>query len=220
LTVRFTLDGRGHECLLAHVDDRWLGSVEARLLGRRVPLTRALSEIPVPGSARVGQTLLTARSLDSLRAGDVLLHVLSPALSGWFDSPARPIGLYALWGVSGTRQFGARATLDGIRLVLDSDPHMTQDALRPDALPSDDGTAPIDSLQLPVSIELETITLPLVQLSALRAGYVLELPASVRDARVRLMSYGQQIGSGELVTVGEQLGVRIIRMAGIHDPVQ
>jgi type III secretion protein Q len=80
----------------------------------------------------------------------------------------------------------------------------------------DVGTS-IDELDLPVRFEIETVTLPLVQLSALRAGYVLELPGTLRDARVRLVSYGQLIGVGELVSVGEQLGVRVIEMFGSHD---
>jgi type III secretion protein Q len=220
LTVRFAHEGRSHECLLVDIDAGWLALIDEQLANLRVPLTRALSEIPVAGSALLGETRLAVHTLESLRPGDVLLRAVSPALAGWFDVPARPLSLLALWGVSGARRFAARATLDNTRLVLDSDPFMTQDAYRPDALPVADETASIDTLQLPVSIEIETVTLPLMQLSALRAGYVLELPATVRDARVRLMSYGQMIGSGELVSVGDQLGVRIIQMSGTHDPVQ
>jgi type III secretion protein Q len=100
---------------------------------------------------------------------------------------------------------------------------MTQENSRTDAT-LDGGDLPvaasIDDLELPVRFEIETITLPLVQLSALRSGYVLELPGTVRDARVRLLAYGQVIGTGELVTVGEHLGVRIVHMANGHDSVQ
>ncbi|WP_181885562.1 type III secretion system cytoplasmic ring protein SctQ [Trinickia dinghuensis] len=220
LAIRFAHDGRDHECLVADAAPHWLALVDERLADLHVPLSRALSEIPVPGCARLGTPVLAVHTLESLRPGDVLLRVLDPALSGWFAPPARPLELHVLWGLGGARQLGVRATLDGTRLVLDSDPLMTQDTFRPDTLPSTDDAASIDSLQLPVSIEIETVTLPLVQLSALRAGYVLELPVTVRDARVRLMSYGQMIGSGELVSVGDQLGVRIIQMSGTHDSVQ
>lgn len=85
------------------------------------------------------------------------------------------------------------------------------DTLSP-AEPSDP-PLPIGELDLPVKIEIDTVSLPVAQLSALRAGYVLELPVPVRDAQVKLVSYGQVIAYGELVAVGEHIGVRIIRIA-------
>jgi type III secretion protein Q len=42
----------------------------------------------------------------------------------------------------------------------------------------------------------------------------------VADAQLRLVAHGQTIGYGELVTVGEHLGIRIIRMAHRHGPIQ
>ena len=39
-------------------------------------------------------------------------------------------------------------------------------------------------------------------------------------AQLRLVAHGQTIGYGELVTVGEHLGIRIIRMAHRHGPIQ
>lgn len=218
MTVRFTHAGHGHECWFGEVHGDWLALVDAQLAARRVPLSPTLSEVLVPGCARLGETVLAVRTLESLRAGDLLMRAVDPALSAWFDTPARPVPLSALWGLPGERQLRARATLDGTRLTLEMDPFMTQDAHRP--TPGAEETTSIDELQLPVAIEIETVTLPLVQLSALRAGYVLELPAPVREARVRLMAYGQMIGSGELVSVGDQLGVRIIQMAGADGSVQ
>lgn len=70
----------------------------------------------------------------------------------------------------------------------------------------------IGELDLPVKVEIDTVSLPVAQLSALRAGYVLQMPVLVRDAQVRLVSYGQTVAYGELVAVGEHLGVRIVRV--------
>ena len=83
------------------------------------------------------------------------------------------------------------------------------------------GEAPvaIGELDLPVKIEIDTVALPVAQLSALRAGYVLELPVPVREAQVRLVSYGQMIALGELVAVGDHIGVRIVRMCNQSVPV-
>jgi len=77
----------------------------------------------------------------------------------------------------------------------------------------------INELNLPVKFELDTVSLPVVQLSALRPGYVVELPVTVNAARIRLTAYGQMIGLGELVTVGEHLGVRVLQIAHGNGPV-
>jgi type III secretion protein Q len=96
--------------------------------------------------------------------------------------------------------------------------HETQDHDTPSA----SGDEPIDigELNLPVKFELDTVQMPVVQLSALRPGYVVELPVPIIDARIRLTSYGQTIGTGELVTVGDQLGVRVLQMMHGNGSVQ
>lgn len=96
-----------------------------------------------------------------------------------------------------------------------------QDADRPGDSPerSVSSTA-IGELELPLQFEIDTVALPLAQIAALRPGYVLELQVPVRDARIRLVTHGQTIGHGELVALGEHLGIRILRMAHSDEPVQ
>ena len=79
--------------------------------------------------------------------------------------------------------------------------------------------APLDIglLDLPVQFEIDSVALPLAQLAALRPGYVIELAAPVLDTPVRLVTHGQTVGYGEIVCVGEHLGVRITRMAYAGD---
>jgi type III secretion protein Q len=76
----------------------------------------------------------------------------------------------------------------------------------------------VSELDVPVQLEIDTVALTVSQLSAMRPGYVLGLPTLAADAQVKLIAHGQTIGHGELVMVGEQLGVRIIRMAHGDDP--
>lgn len=80
-------------------------------------------------------------------------------------------------------------------------------------------TPPFDigELDLPVQFEIDTLALPLSQLAALRRGYVIELDTPVADARIKLVAHGQTIGHGELVSVGEHLGIRITGMAYASD---
>jgi type III secretion protein Q len=49
---------------------------------------------------------------------------------------------------------------------------------------------------------------------------VLELQTPVAAAQLKLVTHGQTIGIGELVTVGEHLGVRILKMAHGDDSIQ
>ncbi len=78
----------------------------------------------------------------------------------------------------------------------------------------------VGELELPVQFEIDTVSLPIEQLSVLEPGYVIELPVAVADAQLRLVVHAQTVGYGELVAVGEHLGVRIIRMAHRHGTVQ
>lgn len=80
-------------------------------------------------------------------------------------------------------------------------------------------TSPLDigELDLPVQFEIDTLALPLSQVAALRRGYVIELGTPVTDARIKLVAHGQTIGHGELVSVGEHLGIRITGMAYASD---
>jgi type III secretion protein Q len=77
----------------------------------------------------------------------------------------------------------------------------------------------ISQLDLPLKLEIDTVSMPVAQLSALRAGYVLELPTALPDARIRLVTYGQTIGFGELVSVGDHLGVRLVQLSHSHGSV-
>jgi type III secretion protein Q len=74
--------------------------------------------------------------------------------------------------------------------------------------------ARLDQIELPLELTLPAPTLSLVELAALAPGDVVTLPLSTADASVRLSVNGQTLGLGELVAVGSQLGVRIVRLAG------
>lgn len=217
LTVRCVCNGQRYECRIGEVEHSWLDLVDTQIALQRLPLRTRVGEIPVPAYLVIGEKQLAIRTLRRLRPGDVVLRVTPAALLA-LDGAAAADDLELRWGPAGTHLLVARTTLDGRNLVLNTDPTMTYRNDRPEFGTTDaDANTSIDELDLPVKFEIETVTLPLMQLSALRAGYVLELPTTLRDARVRLVSYGQLIGIGEMVTVGEQLGVRVIEMFGSHD---
>jgi type III secretion protein Q len=70
----------------------------------------------------------------------------------------------------------------------------------------------IGALNIPVSFEIDSARVALDDLAAFDAGSVITLDAPVQDALVRLVCFGQVVGTGRLVAVGDCLGVRIERM--------
>ena len=76
--------------------------------------------------------------------------------------------------------------------------------------------AVLDDLQLPVSFELDTARISLAELARMQPGYAIELEVPLMEAMVRLVCHGQTVGAGQLMAIGDQLGVRITRM-GLRD---
>jgi type III secretion protein Q len=197
----------------------------------------------VPGRLIVGMKAIAVDTLSALEPGDVLLRGVFPSfdatlLSGAEPSPETRPRAVAAWGTPGLTRLYAAVEIDGHSLVIVKEPNMSEelDPVSADAGlatdqsgdpggASDDASADgypihIGELELPVQFEIDTVALPLAQLSALGPGYVVELPVPVAEAQLKLVAHGQTIGYGELVTVGEHLGIRIIRMAHRHGPVQ
>ena len=65
---------------------------------------------------------------------------------------------------------------------------------------------------VPVVLDFEvgSLSLPLGKIGALKPGYVLQLPMRLEEARVIIRANGVRIGHGELVAVGDVLGVQVL----------
>jgi len=195
----------------------------------QVPPDMSLSHLRIPGSAVVGIKPIAIDTLQQLKAGDVLLRALLPCFStSWLsqeqgmqataDFPAHAV---AIWSTPTFKHAAVKVTVHNRSLIFNEDPKVSDDLpfeTEPAILTGHaENPVPITDFELPVQFEIDTVAMSIGQLSSLRAGYVVELPIPLIDARLRLVAHGQTIGYGELVTVGDHLGVRIIRMA--HLPV-
>ncbi|MFA8329124.1 type III secretion system cytoplasmic ring protein SctQ [Burkholderia ubonensis] len=229
--LSFALDGAPLRCALLDASMPWLDALAARLRGERLPgAASLLARVRLPGRVRLGSRRLPLAVLRSLRPGDVLLG-LAPAALG----AARAGPLHAWWGARRATQWHATVLIEGTTMTMIETPDTADDldepivagdlpagsaADSPADAPDDDapGAAPepadLGDVDLPVHVEIDTLSLSIAELAALRPGYVLELPLAARDVPVRLVAYGQAIGGGRLVAVGAHLGVRIDRMAG------
>ncbi|KVN02783.1 type III secretion system cytoplasmic ring protein SctQ [Burkholderia stagnalis] len=237
--LSFALDGAPMRCALLDAQMPWFDALAARLRGERThDAAGLLARVRLPGRVRLGSRRLPLAVLRSLRPGDVLLD-LAPAALG----AARAGPLHAWWGARRATQWHATVLIEGTTMTMIDTPDTADDLDEPIVagdLPADSpadsradsqadsqadtpdadtpGAAPerasLGDIDLPVHVEIDTLSLSIAELAALRPGYVLELPLAARDVPVRLVAYGQAIGGGRLVAVGAHLGVRIDRMAG------
>jgi type III secretion protein Q len=183
--------------------------------GRGAALPAALATLALPTRLRLRSRHATPALLRSLQPGDVLLGW--PAAPG-FKPHAALDQATLLWGAANGQAIHARARIDSNNVILESRPVMVNNdpdlSLRA-ATDVAAAPAPIDvsDVELPVHIEVVTVNLPIGQIAALQPGYLLTLPLALADADIRLVAHGQTLAFGELVAIGDQLGLHIRRIA-------
>jgi type III secretion protein Q len=212
-SLAFQLGARTIDAVLVHIDAEWLQALERLVAQQCLPFAAHVSGIAVPGRLLIGERNISMAALDSLRTGDVILRAVPPPLAALYRGDADSARLQVVWGRYGTRQLRAPARISAHSLTLEEDPVMNHE-IQSNVPLTDSIDAPVDisQLDLPLKLEIDTISLPVAQLSALRTGYVLELPTPLSTARIRLVTYGQTVGFGELVSVGDHLGVRVVQL--------
>ncbi len=180
-------------------------------------LTVSLRAEPVP---------LTLSELSHLECGDVLL-MQGPSSLG--------VELTTSLHVRHQRLAGLQASLHGTRATITPAPAapalqrhfseanpMTHPALELNSEAHFSGGAgreaapfAIDALRVDVDLELATLSLPLAALEALAVGQVFDTAQPVAGANVGLWCHGQRLGVGQLVAVGDRIGVRVTALCHI-----
>ncbi len=180
-----------------------LATLQAAVGGPAPPaqLPAWLAALRVNTRLRIGGRTASAALLQSLRPGDVLLHCTASAAVTSGD---------VLWGIAGGVVLRAPVRLNLQQMILEASPTMQHDTFEPEVAPS---TSNVAELELPVQLEVDQLALSLSTLSGLQPGQILELSVPVDQADIRLVVYGQTIGTGRLLAVGEHLGVQILSMS-------
>jgi type III secretion protein Q len=184
--------GAGDAC------DGWREAIDAI-----APELHASTRLRLPGRLRLGERRLPITTLASLGLGDVLL----------VEAAARAPRLCGVlrFGTGVVMKMPVEIDDDRSHATVTATPELAADeggGGPPDALP-----ATLSELMLPVAFEVETTVLNLGELASIRPGYVVELSTPLADAAVRLVCHGQVVGSGQLVAIGDHLGVRIHHIA-------
>ena len=72
----------------------------------------------------------------------------------------------------------------------------------------------LDAVCIDLEFELGAVKVPLATVQALAVGQVFELAHSIDGSDIGLWCGGHRLGSGQLIAVGDRLGVRIAELRG------
>ena len=163
------------------------------------PAGDAMAELPLRLTLQRGWQQLSLAELRSLQPGDMLM----------LDCPANADGVLVL--ADGAGQARCKRSAKGLQLL---ETFRTINRTTENPMGQEADEAQLDDVPLTVVCQVGSLELPLGQLRELGEGSVLALPDSQADA-VQLMVNGRCVGRGELVAIGEGLGVRLTRFAGL-----
>jgi type III secretion protein Q len=203
-------DWRGRACLhLPRSDDGASLAAVADLLGRMLEAPAAMDELPLSLAFEIGTSRLAIAQLSSWRPGDVVL------LQTYY--PASGKILVVLGRAAADADLADRAaTLRG-RFGPHPELAMEMSMNKADGgkASSADANATLDQVEVTLTFELGRRTVDLRTLRAMAPGYVFDLGRDP-EGPLDILANGKTIGSGEIVRIGDTIGVRATRLF-LHD---
>ncbi|ASY65882.1 putative translocation protein involved in type-III secretion process (plasmid) [Sinorhizobium sojae CCBAU 05684] len=159
------------------------------------------AELVHPVQLCVGAQRLSAGELESLEAGDIVLCEQSPT-----DDPFALISNHMI--ASLRRGDEGYVLTSGWQLLRSSWEHSF---MANQEIPSEE-LEPLTDLPVQLVFEIGRAEFPLKEIAKMGKGTVLHARPSLSCA-VNIMANGRLVGKGELIRVGEGLGVRIVRLS-------
>lgn len=167
-------------------------------------------ELGLPVSLQLAIAPLPFSDWSTLRPGDVIVvgrRSQPPRAQARVRGLAWPLAVAADgWKISGPPFH--------LQTVVQETPAMNDNTHDAGEGAADDAPADADALarRLPVDVafELGHSELRVGELSSLQPGYVFPLAAPLEGANVTIRANGQAVGRGEVVAVGDTLGVRLL----------
>jgi type III secretion protein Q len=171
-----------------------------------IPTSRDMAHWRVPVRFEIGRTLLPLAQLRRVEIGDVLRIDNGPGAGA-------PAVLRLRAGTGPAPEITGRFDEGRITITQVGAPTMNaDDPIEPVA--QDETPQDFDALTLTVSFDLGRRTMTLGELRAVRPGAVFELEQSLERSTVRVVVNGELFARGQLVALGEMLGVRVSELAG------
>ncbi|MEL6126678.1 MAG: type III secretion system cytoplasmic ring protein SctQ [Pseudomonadota bacterium] len=145
----------------------------------------------VPASIRLAGPMLTLADLKALEPGDILLTAEDRELRNVMVQLGTRHRISALCN-------GSTATAtEYIAMSDDTDGQATSTMMQ------------VADLEVQVTFEIARFSLPVGALDGVGPGYVFTLPGDLTTGTLDIRAAGQRIGRGELVRVGDAIGVQI-----------
>jgi type III secretion protein Q len=105
---------------------------------------------------------------------------------------------------------GERLRINAALPYVPTEPSMSE--FPPDPHVESTKTHSLENVGVTIDFELGSTSLPLGELANLKPGYVFELAGNLNQVRVIIRANGTRVGYGELVAVGEVLGVQLLAL--------
>jgi type III secretion protein Q len=205
LTFTLTIGGHSASCTLA-LEDRRAVRLGRILDGAQGTAPRARLDLPVNVCIWRAACSLSVDELRSLLPGDVIL----PEETGLADSFAVAVFADHFMAPLQLTDEGGRLTA-GPRSIRGSNWEWIMDhSKRPEAPGIEDSD--LEDLPITVIFELARMSMPLKEISQLAPGAVVPIPGLSQET-VDILANGKRIGRGEIVRIGDGLGIRIIRIS-------
>ena len=162
----------------------------------------ALPTVPTPMRVIVGRTSLPAREFRDLEPADILL----PSEDFGFATGRCKVGV----GFFGAQNFRSGFQTTEGRLVITLLEPMPETP--PSTASAPRASAPSSLADVPVELVFEagSVQVPFRELQTLQPGYTFTLEGVTLERPILIRANGHVVGEGELVQVGERLGVRIV----------
>lgn len=187
-----------------------------------------LGACPIPLRLELGRTRLELTSLRQIARGDIV------TVDEWRPrGPALGVQLYA--GRRGEVQWAAEVRQTRLTLLPATETAMTHATPAPSsprpaaATPAPAAAEPplkasrvaddalavqqLDKLEVTLHFDFGGLALSLDALERVAAGHVLELPQPLNQCELSILCQERVLGKGQLVAVGERLGVRVTEFA-------
>jgi type III secretion protein Q len=165
------------------------------------------SGLHVPVAFRCGHARISVSELAGLEVGAGII------LDGTTLTFQKIVAVMAERFAQGCTWQSVSPVLDGPLLLRAAGDlaHYTAEGALGDASDPDSGTAAISDVPIHLVFELGRTELPLAELETLNAGYVFELGKPLSQS-VDVLANGRRIASGDLVRIGEGIGVRVTKV--------
>lgn len=221
----------GNQSIYARVlcGTAFLEAFRAHFTARKPSLRSLFAEknLPLTLQLEVGQTTVSQKDFQTLVVGDLLV------LDRCSYDPLTHRGSATI-ALEGTPLFRARLKMGNVKLVDYAFYHEEASMIHsPEEGPSEEGAEdshlwsteqsnhaedldkliPADEIPISLSVEVSRVKMNLDKLLALEPGNVIELPTKPEQG-VRLVANGQTVALGELVKLGDLLGVKISQIHG------